>query len=59
MATQQFLMNCGDLVLFALNTSRDFGAQISEKLAIPLSAHEERDTVSAVVFSRRATGRLG
>jgi ribose-phosphate pyrophosphokinase len=43
MVTQQFGMNRGDLVLFALNTSRDFGTKVSEKLAIPLSAHEEQD----------------
>jgi ribose-phosphate pyrophosphokinase len=36
-------MNRGDLALFALNTSRDFGAKISDRLAMPLSLHEERD----------------
>jgi ribose-phosphate pyrophosphokinase len=43
MVTQQFGMNRGDLVLFALNTSRDFGTKVSEKLAIALSVHEEQD----------------
>ena len=41
--TPHFLMQQGDLRLFALNTSRDFGAKVSEKLAISLSPHEERD----------------
>jgi ribose-phosphate pyrophosphokinase len=36
-------MNRGELALFALNTSRDFGAKISDRLAMPLSLHEERD----------------
>jgi ribose-phosphate pyrophosphokinase len=43
MVAQQFVTNRGDLVLFALNTSREFGVKVSEKLALPLSAHEERD----------------
>jgi hypothetical protein len=43
MTPPHFLMHQGDLRLFALNTSRDFGAQVSEKLAISLSQHEERD----------------
>ena len=43
MTPLHFLMHQGDLRLFALNTSRDFGAQVSEKLAISLSQHEERD----------------
>ena len=43
MTPPHFLMQQGDLRLFALNTSRDFGAKVSEKLAISLSQHEERD----------------
>jgi ribose-phosphate pyrophosphokinase len=43
MAARHFFMPRGDLLLFALNTSRDFGARISDKLAVPLSHHEERD----------------
>jgi ribose-phosphate pyrophosphokinase len=36
-------VDCGDLALFALNTSRDFGERVSAYLKVPLSAHEERD----------------
>jgi ribose-phosphate pyrophosphokinase len=36
-------VNRGDVALFVLNTSRDFGARISDRLAVPLSPHEERD----------------
>jgi ribose-phosphate pyrophosphokinase len=31
------------MVLFALNSSRDFGEQVSARLGIPLSRHEERE----------------
>ena len=33
----------GDLALFALNATRDFGERIAQRLGIELSAHEERD----------------
>ena len=36
-------MHRGDLALFALNTSRDFGEKVSAHLSLPLRAHEERD----------------
>ena len=36
-------MNRGDIAIFALNSSRDFGEKISSRLGIPLSAHEERE----------------
>jgi ribose-phosphate pyrophosphokinase len=36
-------MDRGDIALFVLDSSRDFGAKVSAKLGIPLSAHEERD----------------
>ena len=36
-------MNRGDIAIFALNSSRDFGEKISARLGIPLSAHEERE----------------
>lgn len=36
-------MDRGDLALFALNTSRDFGEKLSTYLDVPLRAHEERD----------------
>jgi ribose-phosphate pyrophosphokinase len=36
-------MDRGDLLLFALNASRVFGEQVSDKLGLPLSAHEERE----------------
>jgi ribose-phosphate pyrophosphokinase len=34
-------MNRGNIVLFALDASRDFGEQVSTHLGIPLSPHEE------------------
>ena len=36
-------MHRGDLALFALNTSRDFGEKVSAHLSLPLRAHEERE----------------
>jgi ribose-phosphate pyrophosphokinase len=36
-------MTRGDLVLFALNSSNDFGAAVAAHLDIPLAAHEERE----------------
>ncbi|PYS40742.1 MAG: ribose-phosphate pyrophosphokinase [Acidobacteria bacterium] len=36
-------MNRGDLVLFALSESKDFGAAVGEHLGIALAAHEERE----------------
>lgn len=36
-------MNRGDLALFALNASRDFGEKVSAHLGLPLCAHEERE----------------
>lgn len=36
-------MAAGEISLFALNTSRDFGEKVAEKLGIALSEHEERD----------------
>ena len=32
----------GDLILFALDASRDFGAKVAQALGVPLAAHEER-----------------
>jgi ribose-phosphate pyrophosphokinase len=32
-----------DLMLFALQSSREFGEQVSRSLEIPLSEHEERE----------------
>src|SRR5438552_11979473 len=37
------LMNRGDLVLFALNASKEFGAAVGRHLGMELAAHEERD----------------
>jgi ribose-phosphate pyrophosphokinase len=36
-------MTDNDLTLFALGSSRSFGEQVSARLAIPLSPHEERE----------------
>jgi ribose-phosphate pyrophosphokinase len=36
-------VNENDLRLFALNASRAFGEAVSERLAVPLSPHEERE----------------
>jgi ribose-phosphate pyrophosphokinase len=36
-------MHRGELALFALNTSQDFAEKVSERLAVPLCPHEERD----------------
>ncbi len=36
-------MDHGDMVLFALQPSADFGQRVSAELGIPLSSHEERD----------------
>lgn len=36
-------MSTGEIALFALNASRDFGERVSVHLGIPLSAHEERE----------------
>lgn len=36
-------MNQGDLMLFALQSSREFGEEVSRSLEIPLSEHEERE----------------
>jgi ribose-phosphate pyrophosphokinase len=36
-------MSRGDLVVFALNASKDFGEAVASRLGIPLAAHEERD----------------
>jgi ribose-phosphate pyrophosphokinase len=36
-------MNRGDLILFALNTSKDFGAAVAQHLGVELAAHEERE----------------
>lgn len=36
-------MNTGEIALFALNASRDFGERVSAHLGIALSAHEERE----------------
>src|SRR5438552_631613 len=36
-------MNRGDLVLFALSESKNFGAAVGEHLGIALAAHEERE----------------
>ena len=36
-------MNTDDLLLFALDASRAFGEAVSQRLALPLAAHEERE----------------
>lgn len=36
-------MDRGDMALFALNSSHEFGTKVSTWLDMPLSAHEERD----------------
>jgi len=36
-------MNQGEIAIFALNSSRDFGEKVCAGLGIPLSAHEERE----------------
>src|SRR5262245_24951388 len=36
-------MNRGDLVVFALNASKDFGAAVARHLSVELAAHEERE----------------
>lgn len=36
-------MNDSDIKLFALNTSREYGARIGAHIGIPLAGHEERD----------------
>lgn len=36
-------MNRGDLVVFALNASKDFGAAVARHLSVELAPHEERE----------------
>ena len=36
-------MKRGDLVLFALNASKEFGGAVGRHLGMELAAHEERD----------------
>jgi ribose-phosphate pyrophosphokinase len=42
-AEEEGMAAVGGLMLFALDTTRDYGARVADRLEVPLSPHEERE----------------